>query len=57
MGVVGRFPFAPNSEEGIPGLLSRDAFHETMLGGLQESLVVALVGGLDSRDLELGTYR
>jgi hypothetical protein len=57
VGVVGRFPFAPNSEEGIPGLLSRDAFHETMLGGLQESLVVALVGGLDSRDLELGTYR
>jgi hypothetical protein len=57
VGVVGRFPFTPYSEEGIPGLLSRDAFHETVLGGLWESLVAALAGSLDSHDLEPGTYR
>ncbi len=57
IGAVGRLPFAPNSEEGIPGLLSSDAFHETVLGGLRESLVAALAGSLDSHDLEPGTDR
>jgi len=57
VGAVGRLPFAPNTKEGIPGLLNRDAFHETVLGGLWESLVAALVGSLDSHDLEPGTYR
>jgi hypothetical protein len=57
VGVVGRLPFAPYSEEGIPGLLSRDAFHETVLGKLRESLVAAVAGSLDSHDLEPSTYR
>ncbi|CAK9857536.1 unnamed protein product [Sphagnum jensenii] len=57
VGAVGRFPFAPNTEEGIPSLLSRGAFHETVLNGLQESLVAALAGGQNSHDLELGTHR
>jgi hypothetical protein len=57
VGAVGRLPFAPNTKEGIPSLLSRDAFHETVLGGLQESLVAALASSLDSHDLEPGTYR
>jgi len=50
-------PFVPNAEEGIPSLLSRGAFHETMLGGLQESLVAALVGGWNSHNLEPSAYR
>jgi len=57
VGAVGHLPFAPYSEEGIPGLLSRDAFHETVLGKLRESLVAAIAGSLDSHDLEPSTYR
>ncbi len=54
---VGRPPFVPNVEEGIPSLLSKGAFHETVLGGLQESLVAALAGGRNSHDLEPSAYR
>jgi hypothetical protein len=42
---VGRLPFVPDAEEGIPGLLGGNAFHETMLGGLRESLVAAFAEG------------
>ncbi len=31
---VGHPPFVPNAEESIPSLLSRGAFHETMVSGL-----------------------
>ncbi len=54
---VGRPPFVPNVEEGIPSMLSRGAFHEIVLGGLQESLVAALAGGRNSHDLEPSTYQ
>ncbi len=54
---VGRPPFVPNAEEGIPSLLSKGAFHETMLGRLRESLVAALAGGRNSHDLEPSTNR
>ncbi len=57
VGAIGRLPFAPYAEEGIPGLLSRDAFHEAVLGGLRESLVAAFAGSLDSHGLEPGTHR
>jgi hypothetical protein len=57
VGAIGHLPFAPNTKEGIPGLLNRDAFHEIVLGGLRESLVATLAGSLDSHDLEPGTYR
>ncbi|CAK9265776.1 unnamed protein product [Sphagnum jensenii] len=57
VGAIGHLPFAPNTKEGIPGLLNRDAFHEIVLGGLRESLVTTLAGSLDSHDLEPGTYR
>ncbi|CAK9266669.1 unnamed protein product [Sphagnum jensenii] len=33
VGVVRRLPFTPYTKEGIPGLLSMDALHETVLGG------------------------
>jgi hypothetical protein len=36
---VGCLPFAPNTEESILGFLGGDAFHETVLGGLRESLM------------------
>jgi len=54
---VGRPPFVPNAKEGIPNLLNRGAFHETVLGGLRKSLVAALAGGRNSHDLEPSTYR
>jgi hypothetical protein len=54
---VGRPPFAPNTTEGLPSLLSRDAFHEAVLGGFLESLVIDFAGGRDSHDLEPGTDR
>ncbi|CAK9220078.1 unnamed protein product [Sphagnum troendelagicum] len=54
---VGRPPFVPNTEVGIPSLLSRGAFHEAVLGGFRESLVTALAGGRDSHDLEPSTIR
>ncbi len=54
---VGRPPFVPNAEEGIPSLLSMGAFHETVLGRLRESLVAALAGGWNSHDLEPSTNR
>ncbi|CAN5974021.1 unnamed protein product [Sphagnum jensenii] len=38
-------------------MLSRGAFHEIVLGGLQESLVAALAGGRNSHDLEPSTYQ
>ncbi len=57
VGAVGRLPFAPYVKEGIPGLLSRDAFHEVVLGRLRESLVAAFAGSLDSHGLEPGTHR
>jgi hypothetical protein len=37
-------PFAPHTEEGVSGLLSRDAFHKAMLGGLRESLIATFAG-------------
>ncbi|CAK9201058.1 unnamed protein product [Sphagnum troendelagicum] len=55
--VVGRPPFVPNTEEGIPSLLGRDAFHEAVLGGFRKSLVTALACGRDSHDLEPSTDR
>jgi len=54
---IGRPPFVPNAEEGIPSLLSRGAFHEIVLGGLRESLVAALAGGRNSHDLEPNTQQ
>jgi hypothetical protein len=51
---VGRPPFAPNAAEGLPSLLSRDAFHEAVLGGFLESLVTDFAGGRDPHDLEPG---
>ncbi len=57
VGAVGHLPFVPYAEEGIPGLLSRDAFHEAVLGGLRESLVAIFVGSLDSHGLEPGTHQ
>ncbi|CAM6055526.1 unnamed protein product [Sphagnum tenellum] len=54
---VGRPPFVPDTEEGIPSLLNMGAFHETVLGGLRESLVAALAGGQNSHDLEPSPYR
>jgi hypothetical protein len=54
---VGRPPFAPNTAEGLPSLLSRGAFHEAMLGGFLESLVTDFASGRDSHDLEPCTDR
>jgi hypothetical protein len=54
---VGRLPFAPDSEKGIPSFLGRYALHEAVLGGLRESLVVTFVGGLNSHGLEPGAHR
>ncbi len=54
---VGHPPFVPNAEENVPCLLSKGAFHEAVLGRLQESLVVALAGGRDSHNLEPSTNR
>jgi hypothetical protein len=51
---VGRPPFDPNTAEGLPSLLSRDAFHEAVLGRFLESLVTDFTCGRDSHDLELG---
>lgn len=54
---VGRPPFDPNTAEGLPSLLSRDAFHEAVLGGFLESLITDFACGRDSHDLELGANR
>jgi hypothetical protein len=54
---VGRPPFDPNTAESLPSLLSRDAFHETVLGGFLEPLVTDFANGRDSHDLELGADR
>ncbi len=54
---VWRLPFAPHAEEGVPGLLNRDAFHEAMLGGLRESLIATFVGSRNSHDLKPGANR
>jgi hypothetical protein len=53
---VGRLPFAPNVEEGIPSLLGENAFHEAVLGRLLESLVAAFAGGLNPHGLEPGAH-
>ncbi len=57
MEAVWRLPFAPHAKEGVPGLLSRDAFHEAMLGGLRESLIATFAGSRISHDLKPGAYR
>jgi hypothetical protein len=49
---VGRPPFDPNTTEGLPSLLNRDAFHEAVLGGFLETLVTDFASGRDSHDLE-----
>jgi len=49
---VGRPPIVPHTEESVPSLLGRGAFHEAVLGGFRESLVTALAGGQDTHDLE-----
>jgi hypothetical protein len=54
---VGRPPFDPNITKGLPSLLSRDAFHEAVLGGFLESLVTDFACGRDSHDLEPGPDR
>ncbi len=54
---VGHPPFAPNTAEGLPSLLSRGAFHEAVLGGFLESLVTDFASGRDSHDLEPCTDR
>jgi hypothetical protein len=43
---VGRLPFTPNVEEGIPGLLGESAIQEAMLGRLRGPLVATFAGGL-----------
>jgi len=55
--VVGRLPFAPDTEESTPGLLGREAFHEAMSGRFMEPLVATFAGGLNSHGLELGAHR
>ncbi len=54
---VGRPPFDPNIAEGLLSLLSRDAFHEAVLGGFLESLITDFACGWDSHDLEPGANR
>jgi hypothetical protein len=54
---IRRSPFVPNSAEGFPGLLSRSAIHETVLGGLRGSLVAALASGRNTHSLEPGADR
>jgi len=49
---IGCSPFVPYSVKGFPSLLSRSAVHETVLGGLEESLVTALASGQDAHNLE-----
>jgi hypothetical protein len=49
---IGRSPFVPNSVKGFPSMLSQSAIHETMLGGLRGSLVIALASGRDTHNLE-----
>jgi hypothetical protein len=48
---VGRPPIVPHTEENVPSLLGRGAFHEAVLGGFRETLVTALAGGRDTHDL------
>jgi len=49
--VVGRPPIVPYTEENVPSLLGRGAFHEAMLGGFLETLVTALADGRNTHDL------
>ncbi|CAM6005440.1 unnamed protein product [Sphagnum balticum] len=53
---VGGFPFVPYAEEGFPCLLGRGAFHQTVLSGLQKSLVAPLASGMDVHDLKPGAH-
>ncbi len=53
---VGRLPFAPDVEEGIPGLLGGNAFHKAVSGKLLKSLVAAFAGGLNPHGLEPGAH-
>jgi hypothetical protein len=48
---VGRPPIVPHTEESVPSLLGRGAFHEAVLGGFRETLVTALAGGQNTHDL------
>ncbi len=52
MEAVGGFPFVPYTKEGVPSLLSRGAFHQAVLSGLQKSLVAPLASGLNTHDLK-----
>ncbi len=54
---IGGFPFVPYTEEGFPRLLSRGAFHQAVLRGLQKSLVAPLASGLNAHDLKPGAHR
>jgi hypothetical protein len=54
---IGRPPFVPYSVEGFPSLLSQSAIHETVLGGLRESLITSLAIGRDTDGLEPGSDR
>jgi len=38
-------------------LLSRGAFHQAVLSGLQKSLVASLASGLNAHDLKPGAHR